>query len=226
MSNQLHNFYCTEEKNDKGTVGTRYEIWEKGEALGDSITPSIYCEPYRQHLGEKIISLIGNESSVFSIGCGNAFIEGRLVGQGIRVDGIDFNAEAAELASKKGVKATSGDFYDLESGSFESYDMIYADGLIGHLFKADNGLDRFFEKLKELNPKKGCTILLSNDAPLKNEAEFTKNKSVKGFWLLSIEYLKETLERFGYEVEEDYYFSYERPESGTRNRSICIAKVS
>lgn len=226
MSNQLHSFYCTEETNQKGTVGTRYEIWEKGEALGDSITPSIYCEEYRKHLGDKIGSLIDSNASIFSIGCGNAFIEAELVKKGIKVDGIDFNQEAAEIASKKGVNATSGDYYNIENGSFQNYDLIYADGLIGHLFKEDNGLERFFEKMKLLNPKKGCRILLSNDAPLKNEEEFAKNESVKGFWLLSIEYLRDILERFGYEVEEDYYFSYERPISGTRNRSICIAKVS
>jgi 2-polyprenyl-3-methyl-5-hydroxy-6-metoxy-1,4-benzoquinol methylase len=226
MSNQLHSFYCTEETNQKGTVGTRYEIWEKGEPLGDSITPSTYCAEYRSHLGDKIVSLIGTDASIYSIGCGNAFIEGELVKKGIKVDGIDFNEEAAELASKKGVNATSGDYYDLENDLFKSYDLIYADGLIGHLFKEDNGLERFFEKMKDLNLKKGCRILLSNDAPLKNEAVFTKNESVKGFWLLSIEYLRDILERYGYEVEEDYYFSYERPISGTRNRSICVAKVS
>ncbi len=226
MSNQLHSFYCTKETNQKGTAGTRYEIWEKGEALGDSITPSIYCAEYRTHLGNKIISLVGPSASIFSIGCGNAFIEGELVKNGIKVDGIDFNQEAAELAVKKGVNATSGDYYNMKNGSFNEYDMIYADGLIGHLFKADQGLERFFEKMKQLDLKKGCRILLSNDAPLESEMDFAKNESVQGFWFLSIEYLKEVLEKFGYEVEDDYYFSYERPISGTRNRSICIARVS
>jgi SAM-dependent methyltransferase len=225
ITHHLHEFYCTPEKNHKGTTGTRYEIWEQGEALGDSITPSIYCEPYREHLTDKIVSLLGEEKSVFSIGCGNAFVEGRLVEQGYTVHGIDFNEEAAALARKKGVHASSGDYYNLESNLFEPFDMIYADGLIGHLFKEDNGLDRFFLKMKELNPKKGSYILLSNDAPPETQSEFGKNKDVKGFWFLSIKYLQETLERFGYTVAENYYFTYERPISGVRNRSICIARV-
>jgi hypothetical protein len=36
--------------------------------------------------------------------------------------------------------------------------------------------------------------------------------------------LRDTAQRFGYAVTEAYSFPYERPLSGLRNRTICIAR--
>ncbi|QIH33419.1 methyltransferase domain-containing protein [Sphingobacterium sp. DR205] len=222
MPHQLHDFYCTPIINENGNKETRYQIWERGEAVGDSITPSIYCKPYREHLVNKIASLVEDKGSVFSIGCGNAFVEAELVNKGLSVSGIDFNEEAVELAALKGVDACVSDYYDLKKESLFDFDVVYADGLIGHLYENEGGLDRFFHKLKTLTYK--SWIVLSNDAPLEDETTVMPNKMVNGFWLLSTNYIKKSLERFGYIIHEDYYYTYERPKSGTRKRSICIAK--
>ena len=37
--------------------------------------------------------------------------------------------------------------------------------------------------------------------------------------------LRDTAQRFGYTIIEAYSFPYERPLSGLRNRTICVARV-
>jgi len=53
-----------------------YEIWEKGGAFNDSITPSTYVPEYRSHMVLKLLSLTACKQKIFSLGCGNGFVEG------------------------------------------------------------------------------------------------------------------------------------------------------
>ena len=217
----LHTLYCTPVN---GSSLTRYEIWERGEACGDSVTPSTYCPEYRTHMILKILSLARTDDRVFSIGCGNAFVEAGLLARGLHVQAIDCNQEAVDLAAAKGVDAFTAFYGDLPEGHFAEFGTIYADGLLGHLYRAERGLDEFFEKLRALKPPPGSWLVLSNDAP-KNGAAVTPHGAVNDFWLFSPDYLRETVSSFGYSVAECYAFPYERPVSGLRNRTICIARV-
>src|SRR5262245_11466294 len=99
MTNEIHEFYCRPNSTCLGgPLRSRYEIWEKGEAFNDSVTPSTYCADYRAHMVLKIASLSKQQANIFSIGCGNAFVEADLVAEGFHVQAIDCNAEAVELA--------------------------------------------------------------------------------------------------------------------------------
>lgn len=226
MTSPLYDFYCGRKTAEGSQRDSRYEIWERGEALEDSVTPSSYCSAYREHMAAKITGISKPSGSVFSIGCGNAFVEATLVANGLSVKAIDCNDEAVKFAVAKGVDAFVMDYYILPPGYFSSFDIIYADGLIGHLFRPDFGLDRFFETLKTLQPTPGTLIVLSNDAPLQNGLNVARNMAVNDFWLLSTDYINETFKRFGYDLCESYLYPYRRPISGPRNRSICIASVS
>ena len=222
---QTHDFYCTPRSTSIGEL-SRYQIWERGEAFNDSITPSTYCPEYRTHMELKISSLAKPQGRIFSIGCGNAFVESDLVANGFYVEAIDYHTEAVELATLKGVEASAKDYYDLPAEHFFTFDAIYADGLLGHLYRPENGLNRFFEKFLALKPRSGTWLILSNDAPLKSGSSVAPNKHVNGFWLLSRAYIAESLERFGFEIWESYYFPYLRPMTGLRNRTICIARFT
>lgn len=225
MTDTLYEFYCSR-RTAKGVLrDSRYEIWERGEALEDSVTPSTYCPAYREHMVRKISALAKPHGSVFSIGCGNAFVEADLVANGLNVQAIDCNEEAVKLAVAKGVDAFPIDYYDLPLGYLSSFCTVYADGLIGHLYLPEFGLDRFFETMNGLKPVPGTFLVLSNDAPLQNGVEVAANSVVSGFWLLSTSFINNTLTRFGYDIWESYTYTYHRPISGLRNRSICIARV-
>src|SRR5262245_55235039 len=105
----LRDFYCRPLADGRN----RYEVWERGEACGDSVTPSTYCPEYRSHMVLKIASLSKPRGRVFSIGCGNAFVETELLARGMRVQAIDRNQEAVDLAVGKGVDAFAADYYKL-----------------------------------------------------------------------------------------------------------------
>lgn len=219
----LHDFYC---RPVGDTALNRYEIWERGGAVGDSVTPSIYCPEYRMHMVLKILSLAKPDERVFSIGCGNAFVEADVQARGLHVQAIDCNDEAVALAASKGVEAFTADYYALPRGHLADFGVVYADGLIGHLYDSETGLTTFFETLHALKPAPGTWLVLSNDAPADPSVGVAPHGKVQGFWLFSPEYLRDTAQRFGYTVIEAYSFPYERPLSGLRNRTICVARAA
>ncbi len=219
----LRDFYCRP-VND--TTLNRYEVWERGGAVGDSVTPSIYCPEYRMHMVLKILSLPRQHERVFSIGCGNAFVESDLQARGLPVQAIDCLEEAVKLAAAKGVDAFTADFHGLAPGHLAGFGVVYADGLIGHLYHPETGLTGFFETMAALKPPPGSWLVLSNDAPADPGAGVTPHGKVPGFWLFSPEYLRDVAQRFGYTVLEAYSFPYERPLSGLRNRTICVARAT
>jgi hypothetical protein len=219
----MHDFYC---RPVGDTALNRYEVWERGEAVGDSVTPSIWCPEYRMHMVLKVLSLPKPYERVFSIGCGNAFVEADLQARGLPVQAIDCNDEAVVLAASKGVDAFTADYHALAPGHLASFGVVYADGLLGHLYHPDTGLTAFFETLLALKPPPGSWLVLSNDAPAEAGAAVTPHGKVQGFWLFSPEYLRDAAQRFGYTVIESYSFPYERPVSGLRNRTICVARAA
>ncbi|MCY1079434.1 class I SAM-dependent methyltransferase [Archangium lansingense] len=222
----FHDFYCRPKSTAAdGPARTIYQIWEKGEAFNDSVTPSTYCPEYRTHMELKILSLSKQRDQVFSIGCGNAFVEAGLLAKGLNVHAIDCNDEAVELAVSKGVNAIKADFAALPPGHLSTFSTVYADGLLGHLYRPGTELEGFFDTLMALNPRPGSWLVLSNDAPSKSGARVVPHERLRDFWLLSKEYLSEVLERRGFTVWESYHFPYYRPVSGLRNRTICVARL-
>jgi hypothetical protein len=219
----LHDFYC---RPVGETALNRYEVWERGGAVGDSVTPSIYCPEYRMHMVLKILSLPRTHERVFSIGCGNAFVESDLQNRGLPVQAIDCLEEAVRLAAAKGVDAFTADFHALSPGHLAGFGVVYADGLLGHMYHPDTELTGFFETLAALKPPPGSWLVMSNDAPAQPGTGVVPHGKVPGFWLFSPDYLRDTAQRFGYTVTESYSFPYERPLSGLRNRTICIARAA
>lgn len=226
MTDSVHEYYCSlRPAPSGGAPSTIYQIWEQGGAFNDSVTPSTYCHEYRSHMALKIVSLAKAQDRVLSIGCGNGFVEAELSSRGLRVQAIDCNSEAVDLTAAKGVEAFMADYFSLPTGFLSSYDVVYADGLLGHLYDAQTGLEGFFQNLQRLRPHSRAWLVLSNDAPLQPGMEVAPHGRVSDFWLLSRGYLTRMLTRFGFENWESYHFPYFRPLSGLRNRTICIARV-
>lgn len=222
---QIRDYYSARRTVDGRPEGSIYAIWEQGGAFNDSVTPSTYVPEYRSHMALKLLSLTVPSATVFSLGCGNGFIEGDLVGLHRTVRAIDYNDEAVELARQKGVDAFAADFFDLSSADMAGTDVLYADGFLGHVFSPEATVRPALEKLIELNLAPGAHVLFSNDAPPDPEVNFAPHERVAGFWFVSREYLQEELERFGFVPVESYYFPYLRPVSGLRNRTVCVARV-
>lgn len=221
---EVYDYYCSQRPT--GQAGeTIFGIWERGGAFNDSITPSTYVPEYRSHIVLKILGLPGAASSVLSIGCGNGFVEGDLVANGRHVRAFDCVAEAVELTRAKGADAFVADFFTLDPVRAQDIDVVYGDGILGHLFDSAQEMKPSLAKLASLGLKPGTWLVFSNDSPREPDAPFTPHGSVPGFWFISRDYLQESLASFGFEPVESYYFPYRRPLSGLRNRTICVARV-
>lgn len=221
---RVHDYYCSPRRVGQGEQ-TIYEIWENGGAFADSVTPSTYVPEYRAHIRDRIVGLTAAGAHVFSVGCGNGFVEGDLVRSGRDVRAIDCNEEAVRLTRSKGADAFTADFFALRPSDVSGTDVLYADGLLGHVFDRDRGLVPALTKLVELSMHHGAHLVLSNDSPPDPGADFSAHERVEGFWFISKDYLRRSLTSFGFDVLESYYFPYERPVSGPRNRTICVTLV-
>jgi predicted TPR repeat methyltransferase len=221
---QIRQYYTTQ-RGVGDEAASIYAIWEKGGAFKDSITPSTYVPEYRSHMALKLLSLTAEGACVFSLGCGNAAVEGVVASLNRTVRGIDVNEEAVELARKKSVDAFVADYYDLQPADLADVGLIYADGFLGHLFDAKREIAPALQKLGELDLNSGAHLVFSNDAPADPRAAYAPHQSVEGFWFISRDYLRGSLTELGYEPVEAYYFPYLRPLSGMRNRTVVVVRV-
>jgi hypothetical protein len=219
----VRDYYCRP-REVGGRPRTIYQIWEEGGACDDSVTPSTYCPEYQNHLALKLHAMADRRRTIYSIGCGNAVIEGHLVRQGHTVRAIDCNEEAVLLARDKQVDARVGDIMEIAAGELSQVGVVYADGLVGHLLDPETGLGHFFRKLRASGLRKETALLISNDAPRSAGAPFERHPRVKDFWFVSPDFLARSAEREGYTVLETYTFPYLRPQSGLRLRSVLVAK--
>jgi len=218
-------FYSDLRENADGAKNI-YEIWEVGGAFGDSITPSVYCSEYQSHASLKLQSLTQEGDCIFSLGCGNAAVEGRLIKSGRRVRAIDFNIEAVRLAREKDVDATQADFMQMSGNVLNDVSLVYADGFVGHLFDREHGLDPVFEQLARIGLRESAHVVISNDAPVDSTLAVQPHGSVADFWYVSPDYVAQAMQRAGLQIRELYTFPYLRPTSGLRKRTICVGRKS
>jgi SAM-dependent methyltransferase len=221
---QVHDYYCSPRPVGQAEM-TIYDIWENGGAFNDSVTPSTYVPEYRSHMVLKLLSLTADGATIFSMGCGNGFVEGDLAKHDRVVRAVDCNEEAVELTRKKGVDAFTADFFALQPADVAGVDVAYADGLLGHLFDPEQRIAAALAKLASLELRSGAQVVLSNDSPRTADALYAPHERVANFWFLSRDYLRDSLSAFGFRSVEAYYFPYLRPLSGMRNRTICVARV-
>lgn len=201
-----------------------YDMWEEGRAYKDSITPAIYHQKYREFMAEKIKSLVNYNltSNILSIGSGNAFVESDLHQQGYQVTANDINEDAIEIAKNKGLPVVFADINQWRPEQ-KNFDLIYCDGVVGHLYKPGAGLTNLFSRLRDwLVPNQGI-LLISNDMAVL-EAPVHLHPRVKDFYWFSADYLCSELLRAGFELVENESFIYQRPLTGEKERLILEAR--
>jgi SAM-dependent methyltransferase len=221
----LAKFYSAD-GTDKPSI---FEVWEGGGSRNDSVTPSTYSPEYRNWMcGRLIAELERNGGGLLSLGCGNAAVEAQVAQKGFRVLALDALEDAVALASKKGLDAVCADIYQWEPD--ESWSVIYADGVLGHLHHEQDGVAPVLDRIRSWLAPRGdsssgsATLVASNDAP-NNGADFQKAPKVNGFYWLSAEYMRDQALKAGYDSADVEEFRYQRPISGERVRAIMTGRV-
>jgi SAM-dependent methyltransferase len=202
-----------------------FDVWEDGGANGDSITPSTYSASYRQWMIDFLCQQLGRSErpTMLSIGCGNASVESEVARAGYEVFAIDVLDRAIEIARRKGLRAQIADVrtWTPEPGK---WGLVYADGLLGHLYEPMEGLVPILKHLHSwLEPGPG-TLVISNDTPREGrDAQLAPGVPVH--WL-SAPYLLEQSRQAGF-VDVSYTtYTYTRPLSGPRDRVIMTARIA
>lgn len=217
---QLRRFYL-------GTTNhgeSLFDTWERGDARGDSVTPSTYSAEYRRWMCDLLLGqLMAQPGGMISVGSGNAVIETEIVRAGHRVLAVDAIPEAVELARRKGVEAVLADVHHW-SPPAGRWSVVYADGVMGHLYAPETELLPVLTQLRAwLKPHRG-TLVISNDRP-RGLAAVQPAPGVPGFYWLSEEFLRKQAEAAGFDELAAVTFSYRRPLSGVRERAVLTART-
>jgi SAM-dependent methyltransferase len=202
-----------------------FQIWEMGGARGDSITPSTFSQEYRRWMHDKLVYHLKRNlgPGLLSLGCGNATIEAELVRAGYSVMGVDAMPEAVELARAKGVEAICADL--MTWAPVQRWPTVYLDGVLGHLYDPDHGLVPMLRRIRSwLDPGDSgvATLIVSND-DTKDGSPAQPASGVPGFYWLSAEFMRDQALGSGFDAVEVEHFTYRRPRSGDRSRSIIVA---
>lgn len=220
--NRVRDFYISNES----AAPNLFEIWEKGEARGDSVTPSVYSAAYRRWMRDKVIAAMRSCGSdrLLSLGSGNAAVERELLDQGYPVLAVDILPEAVDIARSKGIDAIVADVFTWEPEP--AWSVIYADGLFGHLYTENHSLVRIFTQLRSWLTAAGSpgTLIVSNDGP-NNSEPVQPAHGVPGFYWLSGTYLRDQALAAGFDEVTMESFLYRRPLSGERSRAVVTAQV-
>lgn len=217
----LRDFYAPEQGEPN-----LFQVWEKGGARGDSVTPSVYSVPYREWMRGKLVAALRGHgpSALLALGSGNAVVESEIASEGYRVLAVDALPEAVDMARSKGLDAVCADVMTWAPDGV--WPVIYADGLFGHLHGIDGGLASLFARLRGWLTIEGGggTLIVSNDSPQNGDA-VQEAPGVPGFCWLSGPYLREQALVGGFCDVSVEAFCYERPLSGKRTRAVVTAAV-
>lgn len=212
-----------------GQSKSLFEFWESGEFPLNISTPSVAIEAYRARL-LRLFHKFSNckKDFIISIGCGNGFIELELQNAGFAVVATDTNDKAVEIIQGKGLHGFRFDIVKDDTNKLVKADLIYADGLMGHIWHERFGYTQFFRKLYSML-KPGGRVIVSNDLCDENAEQGSLSvnadrraqfyKSVPGYVATQI---KET-GLFVIVCEE--IFVYERPGRGHRRREIVLCEI-
>jgi hypothetical protein len=201
-----------------------FHVWESGGAVGDSVTPSTYSPSYQRWMEELLRKHLDGAArpGLLSVGCGNAMIEAAVHAAGYRVLGVDALAEAVGLAMDKGIEAVQADVLTWTPPP-GPWTVVYADGLLGHLYEPEHGLQPALHRFRSWLPAGGAMVI-SNDSP-RTAVDTEKHPAVPGFTWLSGRYLQQQVEAAGFHEVSCTLFTYQRPVTGPRERVIVTALV-
>jgi Methyltransferase domain len=217
LEGDLRAFYLSE-RNDHSL----FDTWEQGRPRGDATTPSICSTTYRWWILEHLRNALDRDRSklLLSVGAGNAIVERVLHREGYLVLAVDALEAAVRLARKGGVPAIHENLLAWEPRP-ECWDVIYADGLLGHLHDEGDGVHAALCGLRSSLSANGM-IVISNDAPM-DDLPVVLSNNVPGFYWLSGSWIVDELRRAGFTRISTASIDYERPLSGLRSRAIVTA---
>lgn len=204
-----------------------FDYWEFGRAHRGMSTPSVASRVYRSLIVSFICHHVPCRTArLISLGCGNGFTETALQKEGIRVTATDVSPVAVSYARVKGLQARVLDVRNVEA-SADMFDIVYCDGLMGHLWSRESKFGWFFRAVRNLL-RTGGLLVVSNDLADDDDQVClaVTGRSESGFFRGPRWYITRQLIDCGrWSVIDDRVVEYDRPGRGIRRRQILAATV-
>ncbi|MDQ3802470.1 MAG: class I SAM-dependent methyltransferase [Acidobacteriota bacterium] len=140
-----------------------FGMWESGGAT-DMQAPLSVRRPRYRRLIVGILRRYAPEPTahVLSIGAGNGFTEAELVAAGFNVLATDRSEIALRFCERKGLVTAKYEFPEEPPECLRGFDVVYCDGVLGHLWQPAAGCQEFWVKTTKFCHR-DALMLLSND---------------------------------------------------------------
>jgi hypothetical protein len=178
-----------------------YDSWESGATVGYPPPLSVRDASYRSLIVSLIQELGAARTTLIGVGSGNGLVEAELQGLGRNVLATDCADSAVRLCAHKGLKSRR--FSLLEDEPFEQFDVIYCDGVLGHLWQPRVQCVPAWNAIAQLGNRNSLAVVSNDLADDDGAAAFATGK-----WL----------------TESSSIYEYER--RGTlRRREILVMRL-
>lgn len=137
--------------------------WENGEPTALQAPLSVKRPLYRR----LVVGILRRyaptaRARVVSIGAGNGFTEAAIAAAGYDVVATDRSDIALRLCERKGLAVAKYEFPDEPPAHLRGFDIVYGDGVLGHLWQDAVGCQEFWVTATKFC-KREAWMLLSND---------------------------------------------------------------
>lgn len=201
-----------------------FDRWEAGRHT-DLLAPLAVRDPdYRSSVVRILERYRDARSRLVSVGAGNGFVESALAAAGWDVLATDPAGSALALCRAKGLTTASFDLMD-DHCSLGTFDVIYCDGVMGHLWEPTRGSGSAWTALAALGHE-GSICLVSND--LSDEdgvAQFTVRSSPDASFCRPPPgtYVRDAIATARWSIQSTFMYHYTR--AGTpRRREAVVAR--
>ena len=214
-------FYTSQRTNGQSLI----QAWAAKGEVGASITPSVHIPSYRSRMAKYIASLCDTRKleKLVSIGCGPAFVERELLSN-YRIKALctDVLEEFLAGPASEGLETKAISAFELSKVG-EAFDLIYLDGVMGHLSEERNYphcgcLGKIFSYLMA-NLSENGVILTSDDCPYQQNRLEVHAKMPH--YRFADELFFSEAKSVGLQPIDSWYFEFERPSVGNVIRRVC-----
>ncbi|MDD5254395.1 MAG: class I SAM-dependent methyltransferase [Candidatus Nanoarchaeia archaeon] len=101
------------------------------------------------------IKTIGKNKKVLDVGCYDGYFAEKIKDMGNDVLGLDISEQAVKLCNQRGIKCIEADLEERLPLKDKTFDVIYAGGIIEHVFDTDN----FLKELNRILKYNGVLLL-------------------------------------------------------------------
>ena len=148
-----------------------HELWERGTSASFRPPISVLDAEYRSLIVATLQPFRMPKARLLSVAAGNGFAEQALQQDGWDVLATDCAAAAGKFCRRKGLRFRQFCLGVDAPSRIGSHDIVYCDGLIGHLWRTQTDTARVWRALRPLVIRNGY-LLTCNDLSNGDEAEF------------------------------------------------------